>query len=55
MGQLVRQADPRIDAYIARAAGFAQPILAHLREAAHAAYPEAEETLKWGAPSFAYR
>jgi uncharacterized protein YdeI (YjbR/CyaY-like superfamily) len=44
--------DPRIDAYIANAAGFAQPILGRLREIVHEACPDAEETLKWGAPSF---
>jgi len=44
--------DKRIDAYIARQQPFAQPILAHIRERVHAALPEAEETLKWGAPSF---
>jgi len=44
--------DPRIDAYIARAQPFARPILTHVRERAHAAVPEVEETLKWGAPSF---
>lgn len=44
--------DPRIDDYIARAAPFAQPILIHVRKLAHEALPEAEETLKWGAPNF---
>jgi len=44
--------DPRIDAYIDNAAGFAQPILGRLREIVHEACPDAEETLKWGAPSF---
>jgi uncharacterized protein YdeI (YjbR/CyaY-like superfamily) len=44
--------DPRIDAYIARAAPFARPILEHVRTRVHAAVPEAEETLKWSAPSF---
>lgn len=44
--------DPRIDAYIAKAAPFAQPILNHVRERVHAAAPEAEETLKWSMPSF---
>jgi uncharacterized protein YdeI (YjbR/CyaY-like superfamily) len=44
--------DPRIDAYIANAAPFAQPILNHVRERVHAAAPEAEETLKWSMPSF---
>jgi len=45
-------ADPRIDAYIAKAAPFARPILEHVRERVHAAAPEAEETMKWSAPSF---
>ncbi len=45
-------ADPRIDAYIARAQPFARPILGHVRKRVRAAAPEAEETLKWGAPSF---
>jgi uncharacterized protein YdeI (YjbR/CyaY-like superfamily) len=44
--------DPRIDAYIARSAGFAQPILNHLRELVHRGCPEVEETLKWSMPSF---
>lgn len=49
------QHDPRIDAYIAKAADFARPILQELRERVHAACPEVDETLKWGAPSFTYR
>ena len=44
--------DPRIDAYIAKAAPFAQPILQKVRERVHAAAPEAEETMKWSAPGF---
>ena len=44
--------DPRIDAYIAKAAPFAQPILKHVRDRVHAVAPEAEETLKWSMPSF---
>ncbi|HVZ65923.1 MAG TPA: YdeI/OmpD-associated family protein [Lacunisphaera sp.] len=47
--------DPRIDAYIARAAPFARPILARLRRSVHRGCPEAEETIKWGMPSFVYR
>jgi hypothetical protein len=47
--------DPRIDAYIARQADFARPILEHLRAAIHAACPEAEETLKWSMPHFLYK
>jgi len=49
------QYDPRIDAYIARSAEFAQPILVRLRGLVHAACPEAEETLKWSAPAFLYK
>jgi uncharacterized protein YdeI (YjbR/CyaY-like superfamily) len=48
------QTDPRIDAYIARAAPFAQPILEHLRAVVYAACPQVEETIKWGMPSFVY-
>ena len=44
--------DPRIDAYIAKAAPFARPILEKVRERVHAAIPEAEETMKWSAPGF---
>ena len=44
--------DKRIDAYIAKAAPFARPILSHLRAVIHAACPEVEETLKWGAPAY---
>jgi uncharacterized protein YdeI (YjbR/CyaY-like superfamily) len=44
--------DPRIDAYIAKAAPFAQPILEYVRARVHAAAPEAEETMKWSAPGF---
>ena len=44
--------DPRIDAYIARSADFAKPILSHLRERAHGAAPTAQEDLKWNAPAF---
>lgn len=44
------QTDPRIDAYIAKAATFAQPILRHLRALVQRSLPEAEETIKWGMP-----
>ena len=42
--------DPRIDAYIEKAAPFAQPILKHLRALVARAVPEAEETIKWSMP-----
>ena len=47
--------DPRVDAYIAKSAEFARPILEHFREVVHGACPEAEETLKWGMPHFVHR
>ncbi|PYL05226.1 MAG: hypothetical protein DME32_00285 [Verrucomicrobia bacterium] len=46
--------DPRIDAYIAKAAPFAQPILRHVRKLVHAACPEVQETMKWRIPHFDY-
>ena len=47
--------DPRIDAYIARQADFARPILEHLRAIVHAAYPDVEEAIKWGMPAFLHQ
>jgi uncharacterized protein YdhG (YjbR/CyaY superfamily) len=47
--------DPRFDAYIAKSAPFAQPILAHLRERLANACPVGEEAMKWGMPSIGYR
>ncbi len=47
-----RTRDPRVDAYIAKAPAFAQPILAHLREVIHAACPDVVETMKWSTPFF---
>ncbi|MEO6324874.1 MAG: DUF1801 domain-containing protein, partial [Thermoanaerobaculia bacterium] len=44
--------DPRFDAYIAKSAEFAQPVLRHLRKLVHEACPEVEETMKWSSPSF---
>jgi hypothetical protein len=46
--------DPRVDAYIAKSADFARPILIRARAIVHEACPEVEETLKWGMPSFMY-
>lgn len=47
--------DPRVDAYIAKSAPFAQPILEHLRALVHEVCPDVEETQKWGMPSFEYK
>src|SRR5579872_1258814 len=46
--------DPRIDAYIAKAADFARPILSRLRQLVHKGCPGAAETVKWGMPFFEY-
>ncbi len=46
--------DPRVDAYIAKSAPFARPILAHLRGVVREAVPEAEETIKWGMPHWVH-
>jgi len=45
----------RVDAYIAKSADFAKPILTHLRDIVHAACPEVEETMKWSFPHFMYK
>ena len=44
-----------VDAYIAKAKPFAQPILHHLRETVHRVVPEIEEQIKWSRPFFVYR
>ena len=45
----------KVDAYIAKAAPFAQPILKKLRALFHKACPQIEETIKWGVPHFDYK
>lgn len=47
--------DPRVDAYIGKAADFAKPILKHLRALVHAGCPDVEETMKWSHPHFDYK
>lgn len=47
--------DLRVDAYIDKAAVFAQPILRHLRNMVHSTCQDVEETIKWGMPSFDYK
>ncbi|HEY5219724.1 MAG TPA: DUF1801 domain-containing protein, partial [Gemmatimonadaceae bacterium] len=47
--------DPRVDAYIAKSADFAKPILTHIRKVVHAACPDVKETIKWGFPHFDYQ
>ena len=47
--------DSRIDAYIAKSADFAKPILKRLRKVVHAGCPGVEETMKWSMPHFDYK
>jgi uncharacterized protein YdeI (YjbR/CyaY-like superfamily) len=49
------QFDRRVDAYIEKAAPFAQPVLAHLRKLMHQACPRVNEAIKWGMPFFVQR
>jgi uncharacterized protein YdeI (YjbR/CyaY-like superfamily) len=46
---------PKVDAYIAKAKPFAQPILHHIRQVVHTAAPGVEETIKWSRPFFEYK
>jgi len=46
--------DSRVDAYIAKSADFAKPILVHFRAIVDEACPEAAETIKWSTPSWDY-
>ena len=46
--------DPRVDAYIARSAPFARPILKRLRKLVHRGCPPVVEEIKWGMPHFNY-
>lgn len=47
--------DPRVDAYIKKAAPFAQPILNRIRKVVHTAVPDVQETMKWSFPHFDYK
>lgn len=45
----------KVDAYIEKAAPFAQPILERIREIVHETCPEVEEDIKWKMPFFLYK
>ena len=47
--------DPKIDAYIDKAADFAKPILNHIRELIHQGCPQVVEKIKWSFPNFEYK
>ena len=44
-----------IDNYIIKSAGFAIPILNHIRELVHHTCPDVEEKIKWSFPHFDYK
>ena len=47
--------EKKIDAYIAKSADFAKPILLHIRQLVHKACPNVEEKMKWSMPFFDYK
>src|SRR5476651_719218 len=47
--------DPRVDAYIAKSADFAKPILIRIRKLVHAACPDVTETIKWSSPFYEHK
>jgi hypothetical protein len=47
--------DPRVDAYVTKAADFAKPILRHIRKLVHAECPDATESIKWGSPFYEHK
>ena len=51
MGKKIKE----IDAYIEKAAGFAKPILVHIRSLVHEVCPDTEEKMKWSFPHFDYK
>ncbi|HRX86604.1 MAG TPA: YdeI/OmpD-associated family protein [Phycisphaerae bacterium] len=48
------QHNPKVDAYIAKAPEYAQPILTRIRTLFHRACPEITEEMKWNAPHFTH-
>jgi uncharacterized protein YdeI (YjbR/CyaY-like superfamily) len=45
---------PQVDAYIAKSAPFARPVLLHVRDVVHEAAPGVVEAIKWSRPFFVY-
>ena len=48
-------ASAKIDAYIEKARDFAKPILVKVRKLFHKAFPDIEEAVRWGNPSFMHK
>jgi uncharacterized protein YdeI (YjbR/CyaY-like superfamily) len=55
MSTLVQGRLAAVDAYIAKAGGFAQLVLVYLREVMHEGAPGVEEAMKWSMPFFVYK
>jgi uncharacterized protein YdeI (YjbR/CyaY-like superfamily) len=51
----MKKGSATFDAYIAKAAEFARPILLKVRRLMHEACPDIEEVMKWGHPHFDYQ
>ncbi|TWJ02436.1 uncharacterized protein YdeI (YjbR/CyaY-like superfamily) [Mucilaginibacter frigoritolerans] len=51
----MEQYDSRVDAYIAKAAPFAKPILEYIRQLVHETSPQITENIKWGFPFYEYK
>jgi uncharacterized protein YdeI (YjbR/CyaY-like superfamily) len=51
----MKNASAEVDAYIARSAPFARPILQKIRRLFHQACPEIQEVMKWSFPHFEYQ
>ena len=47
--------NPRIDAYIAKSADFARPVLVRIRRLVHAACPDVIEDIKWSSPFYEHK
>jgi uncharacterized protein YdeI (YjbR/CyaY-like superfamily) len=47
--------NPKVDDYMANAADFAKPVMAHLRKLLHKTCPGVIEEMKWGIPHFDYK
>jgi hypothetical protein len=50
----MKNRNPQVDAYIAKSADFAQPILTKARNLFHKACPDIEEAMKWSVPHFVH-
>lgn len=51
----VRNRSAKVDAYIAKSADFARPILKKMRKLFHKGCPSIQETIKWGWPHYEHK